>query len=468
MAGRASWHGCALIALILLLPAASPSLCWSAGEAFMNDPAAAFAPWSPAVSAVLEANLLYLEGRYDEALAILRPLVSAPEPDMDALFLFGLVAVKASEQPGLSTDRRAALLDAASSSFHTMLVARPGLVRVRLELARALFLKGEDDLSRRYFEHVLAGNPPPAVVANVRGFLGQIRARRRWSLYAGFALAPDTNIGGASEEEVIQIFGLPFQREAEKLTTSGIGVLAWGGGEYQHPLGADLRLRAGADISLRDYTGRGFDQVHVSGHVGPRWLIGRDSEVSVLADVQRHWSVGAPEHDALGGRVEAGHRLTQSVRVNAQASWLERRYRMQTFQDGPALSISLGGVWTASPTVRADAGVGWGRERPESLKWRHEHRWIRAGVSVDLPRGFTVGGGGHLRWTDYEGDWFPHTDGRPREDLTRKLRLSVHHRKFSWKGFSPKLSLVHEVRSTNAQLYDYRRTSGEMSIVRLF
>ena len=29
----------------------------------MNDPAAAFAPWSPAVSAVLEANLLYLEGR---------------------------------------------------------------------------------------------------------------------------------------------------------------------------------------------------------------------------------------------------------------------------------------------------------------------------------------------------------------------------------------------------------------------
>ena len=63
MAGRASWHGCALIALILLLPAASPSLCWSAGDAFMNDPAAAFAPWSPAVSAVLEANLLYLEGR---------------------------------------------------------------------------------------------------------------------------------------------------------------------------------------------------------------------------------------------------------------------------------------------------------------------------------------------------------------------------------------------------------------------
>ena len=61
-----------------------------------------------------------------------------------------------------------------------MLIDRPGVVRVRLELARALFLKGENDLSRRHFEHVLAGNPPAPVLANVRRFLAEIRARRRW------------------------------------------------------------------------------------------------------------------------------------------------------------------------------------------------------------------------------------------------------------------------------------------------
>ena len=36
---------------------------------------------------------------------------------------------------------------------------RPGLVRVRLELARAFFLKGEDSLARSHFERVLAGKP---------------------------------------------------------------------------------------------------------------------------------------------------------------------------------------------------------------------------------------------------------------------------------------------------------------------
>ena len=97
-----------------------------------------------------------------------------------------------------------------------MLVDDPGLTRVRLELARAFFYKGEDSLSKHHFERVLAGTPPGPVVANVRRFLAQIRARRRWKMHLGFSLAPDTNIGGTSDERTIylSVFGqsqLPFQ-----------------------------------------------------------------------------------------------------------------------------------------------------------------------------------------------------------------------------------------------------------------
>ena len=100
------------------------------------------------------------EGKYDEALAILRPLAWGREVDGSVLFQIGLAATGASQQPGLADDQRKALLDEAIGAFRTMLIDRPGLVRVRLELALALFLKGENDLSRRHFEHVLAVNPP--------------------------------------------------------------------------------------------------------------------------------------------------------------------------------------------------------------------------------------------------------------------------------------------------------------------
>ena len=106
------------------------------------------------------------------------------------------------------------LLDQAIAAFRTMLVADPGLVRVRLELARAFFFKGEDSLARQHFEAVLAGGVPEPVAANIHAFLAEIRARRRWSLNAGFAIAPDTNIGAGSDERTIFI---PCLRPAPSL-----------------------------------------------------------------------------------------------------------------------------------------------------------------------------------------------------------------------------------------------------------
>ena len=437
---------------------------WSAGEP--SPPPAAS---QSAAVAVTETRTLIEQGRFEEALGILRPLAQGRAVEANVLFLIGLAATGASQQPDLSGDEREALLDEAIASLRAMLVDRPDLVRVRLELARAFFLKGENDLSRKHFEHVLAGSPPGPVAANVRRFLSEIRARRRWSLRAGFALAPDTNIGGTSAERIIYINDLPFSRDQAELTTSGIGVSVWGGWEYQYPLNERLRLRIGADASRREYAGRRFDQMFVSGHAGPRWLVGANTEASVLASAHRRWSANVPDYDALGGRIEAGHRFTRRVTASARVSWHDRRYRTRMFLDGPVMAASLSGAWVVTPTVRADAALGWGREQPERERWRNDSQWLRLGASVILPRGFTVGGSGELRRTEYEGNWFPFTtSGEPREDRTRSLRVSVHNRAFAWKGFSPQLSLVHEVRTTNAQLYDYKRTGGELRFVRLF
>jgi len=416
-----------------------------------------------------EARALLQEGRFAEALDVLRPLVQQRMVDTGIVFLIGLAATGLSQQPGMADAERKALLDEAVQAFRFILIHRPEFLRVRLELARALFLKGEDRLSREQFERVLAGNPPAPIVADVRSFLAQIRARRGWFLRGGFALAPDTNIGATSEERVIYISGLPFERDAPDLSTSGVGLSAWLSGEYQFPLDDRRHLRTGADVSRRDYAGQRFDQTLVSVHGGPRWFVGADAEASMLASVQRRWIAGDQLYDALGARLEAARRITRRVTANARASYHERSYRTRTYLDGPVSDIVLGGRWAVSSTVRAHAALGWGQERTEMVRWRHQRKWLRLGVSVTLPRGFAVGGSAELRRTDYEGNWFPHTTGgEPREDRSRSLLIFVYNRAFAWQGFSPRLSLVHEVRDTNAQLYDYRRTGGELSLVRVF
>ena len=68
-----------------------------------------------------------------------------------------------------------------------------------------------------------------------------------------FALAPDSNISARADGQTILIdrpVGPPlsFRVNDDSRLSSGIGLLVWGGGEYQHPLpdlwGERLRLRA--------------------------------------------------------------------------------------------------------------------------------------------------------------------------------------------------------------------------------
>ena len=423
----------------------------------------------PRVAGVTDARAFIRQGRFDAALAILRPLAEAHPQHPNILFLNGLAALQKASQLARDDAERDALLDEAVHRFRAILIDRPELVRVRLELARTFFLKGRDTLAREHFERVLAGDLPPPVIANVQRFLGEIRARKRWNVYFGASLAPDSNIGSASDERIIQIFGLPFRRDAEELTTSGVGLSLWGGGEYQYPVGDRVRIRAGGDLSRREYAGARFDQTNLAVHAGPRWLAGARTDVSLLASARRRLVAGDGDHDALGGRLELSHRLTPRASARVRGAWHDRRYREDRHLDGPYIDLSLGGNWVVTPTVRLNGTLGYGHERPETVSNRNASRWLRVGAEVALPRGFAVGGNAQVRWTDYDGPWFPHTPpGEHREDRTRTLSASVHHRRFTIYGFSPELALTTEVRTTNAQLYDYRKNAAEIRFVRQF
>ena len=110
------------------------------------------------------------------------------------------------------------------------------------------------------------------------------------------------------------MFGrLPFQREGDFGAQSGFGVSVWGGGEYQQPLSKRLRLRVGADLAVREYPDKDFDQTFLAAHVGPRWLASPITEISLLATAQRQWLGSIPYVDETGVRLELDRRLTPRI-----------------------------------------------------------------------------------------------------------------------------------------------------------
>ena len=417
---------------------------------------------------VVRARFLVVNERFDAALELLRPLNPDGPDRIDILFLTGLAAMGVAKTREDEYERDT-LLDEAVEALRALLHDRPELARVRLELARAFFLKGEDDLSREQFERVLAGGPAPVVAGNIRRYLRQIRARRRWSSYIGGSLAEDSNIGAVSDSEFVYIFGLPFRRNEESRATSGTGVVVWGGAEYQHPLTERLRLRAGADLVRREYAGTRFDQTTAATHLGPRWLVDARTEMSLLATAHQRWAGGQPQNHNLGARFEIKHRLSRNVRTRGQVSWQRRDFESSERADGPLLGLTGSATWFPTSSVRVDAAGGYSRERTQSLVWRNATRWVQAGAAMALPYGFTVGGSAEQRWTRYEGRWGLFTPGGvPRRDRTRVLRATVLNRSLTLFGFSPEIALVREARTTNAQLYDYQRNRAELRFQRLF
>ncbi len=355
-----------------------------------------------------------------------------------------------------------------------MLVNAPGLVRIRLELARAFFLQGRDGLARRHFELVLAGGVPDTVAAKVYQFLNLMRARKRWSGYFGTAIAPDSNLNAASDTEIIYIdvFGarLPFQREGDFGSRSGLGLSIWGGGEYQQPLSQRLRLRAGADAVQREYAGREFDQYFLATHVGLRWLTGPRTEVSLLGTAQRQWLGGHPYVDETGMRLELDRRVGLRLWARGTVSARERDHKQHDFLDGPLTDFALNLAWATAPVLQVQMSVGYERDYAASVHWRNLSRWVRVGASLALPLGFTMGTSVQMRRTHYEGSGSVHltSDGRQRMDRTRTFSVSVLNRAFTLFRFSPQLALIHEARVTNAQAQDYDRNLAELRFVRQF
>ena len=420
------------------------------------------------------AQALVDAGRFEEAIVALRPLVAQAPVDANVLFLYGVASLEAAQMPGRTDEDRGILLNEAVAAFRAMLVDAPGLVRVRLELARAFFFLGRDGLARRHFELVLAGGVPQEVAAKVHQFLNLMRARKRWSGYFGTAIAPDSNLNAASDTEIIYIdvFGarLPFRREGDFGARSGLGLSIWGGGEYQQPLSQRLRLRVGADAVQREYSGGEFDQFFLAAHAGPRWLAGPRTEISLLGTAQRQWLGGHPYVDETGARLELDRRMGLRLWARGTVSARQRDHKLYDFLDGPLTDLTLDLVWAAAPVLQVQMTVGYERDHASSEHWRSLTRWVRVGGSLALPLGFTLGTSAQMRRTYYEGNGCVHQvlDCRQRLDRTRTFSISVLNRAFTLFRFSPQLAFIHEVRATNAQALDYDRNIAELRFVRQF
>ena len=456
------------------------------------------APTDEQVSAAAAAvERLLVQGRAAEALGLMRP-ISEARPDSDqAVFSTALAAIATGEaavRAGSSPKKEPAKenFDLAIVSLRGMLVKEPGRLRVRLELARALFLRGNcvqppknlfthllgDDCwsAEQHFLRVLGADVPAPVIMNVRRYIQVCRARKRASGSLSLSLAPDTNVNTSTSAQTVNIFGLPFQLNDEARATSGIGVVGTLGAEIQHPLpkfklipGSVTRLRVGGQVYRRDYSGGDFDDSNYGVYAGPRFLTNR-GQMSLVFQADQRSVNGNPYSRQYGLRVEGVRLISPKLWVGGSA---EASRQTALGLNGPIgrPGLSWNGQTFANyallPSLNVRFMGGLGREKTDRISTRHRSRWVGVMGSYDLPFGFTVTGAQQMFLTDFEQPNRLFSPAPPETKLWFS-RLAFHNRLIQIKGFSPSLSLIREDRQSNLTIYNYKRYRAEAGVVRVF
>ncbi len=356
----------------------------------------------------------------------------------------------------------------AIDRFGRILARDPSLNRVRLELARARFLAGDDGEAERQFRAAIAAGVPPPVARNISGFLGELRRRRHWDFDFGAGIAADSNVNVATSAQTVDIFGLPFQIDQSARKTSGMGLALNGSGNYQWDIVDDIRLKAGGTFYDAEYKTRDFVDRQLGLYIGPRFLLDNNAEISVLATSARRWVGGKNLTEAYGARIEGEKPLGTRFLFNGALSWQDQSYMRPQYDDYSGNIMSANGVLTyaqAGGFLRGVAGVV--REQARIAPLRDTQYILGAGIyRHTLPWRFSGYLSTQLGLVCYDAPLAAFA--RTRHDTQIDTRLSLSNALATLGRFTPIISYIHSERLSNIPVYAYSRDRFELGFSWIF
>ena len=393
-------------------------------------------------------------GHFDDARRILAavPMSGVDPNDLD--FLLGTLALAENDFPR------------AVERFRAILARDPDLQRVRLDLARAYFMDGDDEAAIHHFRIAAASGLPPEVEAKVDGFLAAIKRRRHLSIDAGLGLAPDSNVNAATVVKTVNLFGIPFLVDQNAQKKSGVGVVGSLAGSYQFEMGEDSRLVVGGGAVDNDYQGNRFDDRLVNVFAGPRFLLGDDAEVTLKGTGFRRWYGGRTYSLGGGLRLEGQATLSPRWMVDGSVDLQQVEYDQFSLLNGPVGTVSLGLNYGLDGASYVRLATALAREQTREATFRDLQYFVETDYYREFPLGFTGILGANADYARY--DRALAGFGRTRHDLTVNYRVGVANSAVDLWGFTPVVSYIHTNRYSDLGFYSYDRDRAELTIKRNF
>lgn len=406
------------------------------------------------ISPLAFARLLMKAGRFRDARVFLeqaRP--TGKKEKIERRFMLGKVYMR------LGMPRKAA------EQFETILVTRPDLTRVRLELASAQYAAGFDDKAKRHFELSLADGLPSSVENAVEGFIHAIDARKRWSLHLSGAILPETNAVRRTGSRTVQIGGATFRLNEDAREASSVGAQLAGGAAFSPRLAEDVRGHLALSTAAKLYEKSQWNDISLIGEVGLTRLFDGGALSGGLR-LGRRWAGSEGFQSSVGPWVNFDRRTSRRVRIRLRTNMDYRSHDERDDLDGWRLAVNTSVRYALDSRTVLEAGPYY-----EAVEARKDHRSSRmAGLNGGVSRAFQNGIFVSLS-ASVQSQRFRATDplfGTEREDTAARLSAKVVNRTLKFGGFSPFVGYSYEKNNSNISLYEYENHGVLMGLSRDF
>lgn len=353
----------------------------------------------------------------------------------------------------------------AEVMFRRILDRDPRLLRVRLELARTLFMQGRDEHADYQFRLAAAEHPPAMVARNIVRFREAIRARRSWRFNFNVGFAPDSNINSATDKQSVDIYGLPFQLDPSARARSGTGVFAGGDASLRLNRFGKVPIYLGAYGRWLHFRHDQFDDVYAGVEAGPEFRLARGRLRTTATGLQR-WYGRRPLVSSFGGRLDYEKLVGDNLTIGGSLLVRHNDYAHRRDVDGWDAEARASANRPLGPTTLgfayASVERNWAND-PGQAFWRES---LGIGVLKEIGWGLRPQITVDLACQTGDGPLAPF--GKTRRDWLLQGSASIYKRDWNLGGFAPSLSLTVTRNFSTLSLYDEKRVRGEVRLTKAF
>jgi len=349
--------------------------------------------------------------------------------------------------------------------FRRILDRDPSLLRVRLELARTLFMEKKDEQADYHFRLAAGEHPPLGVTRNIIRFREAIRARRAWRFNFEIGFAPDSNINSATDKQTVDIYGLPFQLDPGGRARSGTGKFVGGEASVRLNRLGRIPVYLGGYGRWTRYGDHRFDDAYAGAEAGPEFELAGGRLRTTATGLVR-WYGRRRLVASFGGHLDYERLVGDKWTLGGTAMVRHNNYAQRRDVDGWDTEVRASASRSLGPTSLGFAYLSIERSLandPGQAYWRarlgvgilKEISWgLRPQLTIDLAR--------------QVGDQPLAPFGERRRDWLVQGSFGLYKRNWNVGGFAPSLSFTMARNRSTLSLYDEKRLRVEIRLTKAF